>query len=211
VEEKHGSTFREKERFMKRYLFLLGLLGACATTTPPTVPPEPRPEDIIETLLSKPADSYPVKGWVDDYTTILNETAKVFPVQVPCGSVALFFKALASKETTGFNRSTSFMEPPPLGYTSDGLLQLSIEDEGTYRCGFRNRADVRHPIRNLYCGVKILSRIQGLTKFKGKSIYYQAGQYWSVMRDFGNWPKANGRLKDVKAYFNAHSKGCVWK
>jgi hypothetical protein len=184
------------------------LLGAC--TTPPEIKaPEPSPSETIEKLLSKPADSYPVKGWHDDYDKILETTAKVFPVQVPCGSVALFFKAIASEETTGFNRSTSFMEPPPLGYTSDGLLQLSIEDEGTYRCGFRTRTDVRHPIRNLYCGVKILSRIQSLSRFKGKSIYYQAGQYWSVMRNDANWPKNNGKLKAVMKFFNTHSE-CKW-
>jgi hypothetical protein len=175
------------------------------------VPPLPTPAETIESLLAKPASAYPLKGWHNDYDKILQETAKKIPVQVPCDDPALFFKAIAYKETSGFNRNSSYMEPPPLGYTSDGLLQLSIEDERTYKCGFTTRESVRHPIRNLYCGVKILARIQSLQKFKGKSIYYQAGQYWSVMRDYGNWPKANGRLKAVKAYFNSNSQECVWE
>ena len=173
--------------------------------------PGPSVGPSIEDLLKKDASSYPLKGWHSDYDKILQATSKKFPVEVPCDDVPLFFKAIAFKETSGFNRNSSYMEPPPLGYTSDGLLQLSIEDERAYKCGFTTRESVRHPIRNLYCGVKILARIQSLSKFKGKSIYYQAGQYWSVMRDFGNWPKANGRLKEVKAYFNANSKECVWE
>jgi len=204
----------------KRLLFLL-LLGACASTQTPTSPggevvilpvpgPKPQPDEKIAKLLAKPASDYPLKGWHADYDAILVAAAEKFPVTVPCDDVALFFKSIGYKETTGFNRNSSYMEPPPLGYTSDGLLQLSIEDEAGYKCGFTTRESVRHPIRNLYCGVKILNKIQNLSKFKGKSIYYQAGQYWSVMRDFGNWPKANGRLAEVKKYFNANSKDCVW-
>lgn len=157
----------------------------------------------LEQLLSTPQENFPLKGWHPDYDLAIELAAKEFPITVPCNNPKLFFKSLAFPESAHDRRST-YREPPPLGYDSLGLLQLSLEDEKVYKCGFKTREDVYHPIRNLYCGVKILNKLQ--TKYAGKSIYWQGGQYWSVLRNPENWPNRK-YYNGLKSFKKEMSKG----
>jgi len=157
----------------------------------------------LEQLLSIPQENYPLKGWHPDYDLAIELAAKQFSIDVPCHNPKLFFKSLAFPESA-YDRRSTYREPQPLGYDSLGLLQLSLEDEKVYKCGFKTREDVYHPIRNLYCGVKILNMLQ--TKHAGKSIYWQGGQYWSVLRNPENWPKRKN-FDGLKAFKDNMRKG----
>lgn len=81
---------------------------------------------------------------------------------------------------------------------SEGLLQLSYQDEGSYNidCGFdwskdKNYSDsdarktIFDPYKNLKCGIIILSR---QLKNKG-SIALSSGVYWAVLKKGGTYTK----------------------
>jgi hypothetical protein len=90
----------------------------------------------------------------------------------------LFVASVACPES-GYNPDSHHDEPPPLGYPSRGLLQLSYEDwPGHPRCELRReKANAYDPKTNLRCGVAILDDEMGRlgTIFHNKS-------YWAVLR-----------------------------
>ncbi len=111
-----------------------------------------------------------------------------------------FFAALAKPES-GWDPAQSTLEPlknfkkvDPITnqrVRSEGLLQLSYQDEKSYRlnCGFNWKRDqhldpedprktILNPYLNLRCGIKIMSR-----QLKNKkSITLPENVYWSVLR-----------------------------
>lgn len=157
----------------------------------------------LKKLLLTSQDNYPLKGWHEDYSKVIELSVKDFPISVPCDNPVLFWQSVALPESA-FNRRSTYNEPAPLNYQSLGLLQLSLEDESWAHCGFKTKQDVYHPIRNLYCGVKILNMLQ--TKHAGKSIYWQGGQYWSVLRNPENWPNRKN-YNGLKAFKENIKKG----
>lgn len=84
---------------------------------------------------------------------------------------------------------------------SEGLLQLSYQDETSYRldCGFDWNKDknlsisdpkktIFDPVKNLRCGIKIMAR-----QLKNKrSITLRTGVYWAVIRTGGRYTQING-------------------
>ena len=110
---------------------------------------------------------------------------------------AYFFQALAAAEA-GLNAKTNVLHDEPQTATdritgqkirSEGLLQLTYEDQKRYGCNFDWKTDRRLPLRdprktilqpenNLACGIKILEKqiiAQRKPLFTGSS-------YWSTLR-----------------------------
>jgi hypothetical protein len=111
---------------------------------------------------------------------------------------AYFFQALAGAEA-GLNPTTRVRQPEPevskidpvtrRTARTEGLLQLSYEDEKRYSCDFNWEKDktlapndpaksILQPKNNLECGVKILSN-QIITE--KKPLLWQSG-YWSTLQ-----------------------------
>ena len=70
--------------------------------------------------------------------------------------------------------------------TSNGLLQLSIGDNGIYGCQFKSNADMFDPIKNLDCGLIIMNKLVGEdAQLAGKIGGSWAGgtRYWSTLRN----------------------------
>jgi hypothetical protein len=145
---------------------------------------KPAPAVTLEALLATPAADYPAKGWVPAYDKALELAAAAHPVKVPCG-VAAFFKAVAVPESD-WKPAEVYHEPPPLGVDSIGLLQLSVQDERGYHCGITDAASLKHPIRNLYCGVVIMEKLQKI--YGSDNVYKAGGHYWSTLRRAKEWP-----------------------
>lgn len=91
---------------------------------------------------------------------------------------------------------------------SEGLLQLSYQDETSYRldCGFdwskdKNlsnndpRKTIFNPAYNLRCGIKIMAR-----QLKNKrSITLKSGVYWAVLKSGGRYSQIQGISKVTKS------------
>jgi hypothetical protein len=95
------------------------------------------------------------------------------------------------------------------GVYSEGLLQLSYQDGKSYKeeCGAvfdwktdknLSRTDPRktilNPLRNLYCGIRIMDRIVK----KKKMILFDSGHYWAVLKPGG----AYGKVKQIQSVLN---------
>jgi hypothetical protein len=107
---------------------------------------------------------------------------------------AYFFQALAGAEV-GLNPNTSVRHAKPEGATamrSEGLLQLTYEDQKRYGCDFNWQADrtlkandpaktILQPKNNLECGVKILVN-QIIVQHK--PLLTRSG-YWSTLHPNG--------------------------
>ncbi|MDR4306625.1 transglycosylase SLT domain-containing protein [Chelatococcus sambhunathii] len=92
--------------------------------------------------------------------------------------------AIARPESD-YNTATTLWEGGTQQQFSIGLLQLSLSDEGGYRCGFRTEADITEPARNLACGEKILLKLVSRAGFIGGDTAHQtsaAAAYWSTLR-----------------------------
>src|SRR6202453_2580377 len=107
---------------------------------------------------------------------------------------AYFFQALAGAEV-GLNPNTSVRHAKPEGATamrSEGLLQLTYEDQKRYGCDFNWETDrklkandpaktILQPKNNLECGVTILDK-QIIDSHK--PLLWRSG-YWSTLRPGG--------------------------
>lgn len=116
--------------------------------------------------------------------------------------------AIMAKYESSYNPKTYFMEPPPLGYESIGLFQLSYEDQPNYPSCNLNRAtkNLEDGITNIRCAVTILSKL--VTKdnrIAGKvgGSWKGGARYWSVLRVTQNngssRPAYEGILRHMKS------------
>jgi len=165
-------------------IIALLLLASCAAPIIPATPQEP-PKPTLQDLLATPKEQWPTVGWVPEYDFAVSETLKLAPItKFPCSNT---FQAIAKAESS-FKRESMYMEPAPLFKYSIGLLQLSLSDQKNYRldCGWVTEDDLKHPIKNLYCGVQILSALE--KKYPTLNFYQYGGKYWSVLRKAEFWP-----------------------
>ncbi|WP_027059896.1 hypothetical protein [Mesorhizobium loti] len=91
--------------------------------------------------------------------------------------------ALAGAESV--NNSTAAYWEEDQGQYSIGLLQLSLADEGRYRCGFSSEVDITDPDRNLACGIKVVTMLVGADGMIGGGAGHEmkgAGAYWQNLR-----------------------------
>lgn len=67
---------------------------------------------------------------------------------------------------------------------STGLLQISLESSKGYGCGMTSQADLKDPLKNISCAVKILERwIVRDGRIAGNVAGWKgASRYWSTMR-----------------------------
>lgn len=172
----------------------------------PVDPPAPVGRSIDE-LLKLDTKLFPeTPYWDKEYDEIALATLKEFPVKkLPCDPLVTLVGI--AKAESGLKKNSTYMEPAPLNYSSDGLFQLSIQDESWAKCGFKTKADVRHPLRNIYCAIKIMSSYE--KKWPERNFYEAQGAYWSVLR-WNKFPKWAGKKQDgwlrVKKYWE--SQGC---
>jgi hypothetical protein len=159
-----------------KYILLILTLPACITPVP-----KPTLQDLLATQISK----WPTTGWLAEYDFTVQETLKLAPIaKLPCSNT---FQAIAKAESN-FKRDTVYMEPAPLHINSIGLLQLSLSDQKNYKldCKWKTEEDLKHPIKNLYCGVQILSALE--RKYPALNFYQYGGKYWSTLRQAKYWP-----------------------
>lgn len=184
-----------------KYLLLL-LLGCKELQQSAPIEPTKSALDIVNA--SDPSKYPETPHWNDDYDAIILATLKEYPVKkMPCSPLVTI--AGIVKAESGFKKSSTYHEPPPLGIDSIGLLQMSVEDENWAKCGFKSVADVKNPIRNLYCGIKTMNRYE--QKWPEKNFYQAQGAYWAVVRRAEYWPgKPQGGWKTVRAYWE--KQGC---
>lgn len=67
-----------------------------------------------------------------------------------------------------------------------GLLQLSLADEGAYKCGLRTEVDLTRPETNLACASKIMTRLVSRdSRIGGDSAHLKRGgaRYWSTLKE----------------------------
>jgi Transglycosylase SLT domain len=188
--------------------FLCALFIASCTPVIPTPPPEVVvAKPLLEDLLNTEASAWPTTGWVEDYSFTVQETLKIAPIaKLPCKDGAAVFKSIAKAES-GFKRETVYREPAPLNNNSIGLLQLSFTDQKNYGiyCKWANEEDLKHPIRNLYCGVRMLSILE--KKNPTLNFYQYGGKYWSVLRALEFWPgKSQSGYERFKASLKLECK-----
>ncbi|SDA97512.1 hypothetical protein SAMN02927914_05913 [Mesorhizobium qingshengii] len=90
---------------------------------------------------------------------------------------------LAGAESVN-NSAAAFWEADQDQY-SIGLLQLSLADEGRYRCGFKSEVDITDPDRNLACGIKVVTMLVRADGMIGGGAGHEmkgAGAYWENLR-----------------------------
>lgn len=197
-------------------LFLLLTLLACQPVKedlPTTNLEKPtiitNPVDTIESLLAIDPAKYPSEAhWDADYDKIILLTLKKYPVKnLPCDP--LLTLAGIVKAESSFHKNSTYMEGAPLFYSSDGLLQLSIQDEDWAKCGLKSKQDLYNPIRNLYCGIKIMNYNDA---HRSGSFYEVQGAYWATIRwnKYPKWAgKSQGGWNTVREYWK--SKNCEVK
>lgn len=126
-----------------------------------------------------------------------------------------FFAALAYHESgwspvsrmveTTFTYKDSVTNNPVV---SEGLLQLSYQDQGSYQldCGFdwnkdKNlpekdpRKTILDPYKNLRCGIKIMS----IQLKKHRAITLSSNVYWAVLKTNGKYSKINEISKSTRS------------
>lgn len=93
-----------------------------------------------------------------------------------------------------------FGEPPPLGYDSIGLLQLSYEDRQYAKYGVldRKKKSLEDPINNLTIGIRVLAYWVKRDACIANDSNKGGGRYWSVLRPKRKLPDV---IKRVKANF----------
>lgn len=173
---------------------LLTLLGC--TSKPPTPPPPPAPvSKPTEVMVAKGAwAKEPYKSWglatykvVSENFDALNRAQdmpefcpgyKAMDIDTKKWAFVELISAMSYYESS-WNPKSIYNEPPPLGYPSIGLLQLSYEDHRGYPyCPGKGSGELTDPVTNLTCGVKILAH-QVLSK---GAISVSSGAYWSVIK-----------------------------
>jgi len=101
-------------------------------------------------------------------------------------AIAAMAVAIAKFES-GYNPKQHFGEPPPLGYDSIGLFQLSYEDGFTWCELDRGKKSLEDPINNIRCAVPEMARLiakdgvvaAGTDKASAQGL----ARYWSVVRE----------------------------
>jgi len=116
--------------------------------------------------------------------------------------------AIMAKYESSYNPKTFYMEPPPLGYNSIGLFQLSYEDQPNYpECALsKSEKNLEDGVHNIKCAVVILAKlIKENGRIAGKvSGKWQGGaRYWSVLRVTQNngspRPAYDGIIRHMKS------------
>jgi hypothetical protein len=207
TDTKTGETRRAnflKEIPMKRILPII-LLAAFSSKKPVPVEQVISPQEKVDALLAIDPTKFPeTPHWaVPEYDQIILETLKLLPVKMPCDPITTI-KGMVQAESS-FKKNSMYLES--FGVYSIGLMQLSVEDEKRYHCGFKTQADVKHPIRNLYCTIKIMNKLQ--TLYPNENFFEAQGRYWSTARwdRYAKWKgKSQGGVKRVLAYWK--SNGC---
>jgi len=95
--------------------------------------------------------------------------------------------SIMAKYESSYNPKTFFMEPPPLGYHSIGLFQLSYEDQPNYpECALsKSQKNLEDGVHNIKCAVIILNKLVTQNKRIAGQVSgrWQGGaRYWSVLR-----------------------------
>jgi hypothetical protein len=103
-----------------------------------------------------------------------------------------------AKFESSWNPKCVFLEPPPLGVNSIGLLQLSRQDGNNYHLSppIQSENELKEPLLNLTWGVAILAKLldKDKTVASGHNGATAKGgaRYWSVLR-------AGHKIEDIKA------------
>jgi hypothetical protein len=164
-------------------------------------------------MIKGPAD---VANFCPDYSSLDEENRINFWIQL--------FAALTKYES-GFNPSSRYVETtmgkdPVTGkqVVSEGLLQLSYQDESNYKnrlpagaCDFDYESNSKYPVKdlrrsilnpekNLGCGVAILAEQVA----RAKRIVVGRGAYWAVLKSNSRYSK----IKEIQAITGA-LKFCV--
>lgn len=216
-----------------KYLILLALLAGCATKSVDTSPThdsgplvdagEPTGSVIVDKPEERPAL---VLSWEVGHPERKSWTAKVevlLKELMPKLDKAQDFEKLLGKKPadkykawgevivavvkfeSNYNPKTVYGEPPPLGYDSIGLLQLSYEDNAGYPFCKLSRAqkNLLDPLVNLNCGVRIMAQLIAKDghisgshlNAKGKTVYTGASAYWSTLRPKRKLPEVLAQVK----------------
>jgi hypothetical protein len=92
-----------------------------------------------------------------------------------------------AKYESNYNPKEHFGEPPPLGYDSIGLFQLSYEDGFSWCRLDRKTKSLENPLINIQCAVPEMARLTVKDKIfaAGKTSDDAEGlaKYWSVLRE----------------------------
>jgi hypothetical protein len=106
-----------------------------------------------------------------DFESFDNRNKKIFWI--------IFIAALARYESN-FDTACKFMEPAPLNYYSEGLLQLSYQDKKGYPNAPIDKSlqNITNAKVNLESGVLIL----GKSILREKTLFFAKKTYWSVLR-----------------------------
>ena len=92
-----------------------------------------------------------------------------------------------AKFESNFNPKQHFGEPPPLGYDSIGLFQLSYEDRFPWCTMDRASKSLEDPVTNIQCAVPEMGRLVASDEIiaAGKTSTDARGlaRYWSVLRE----------------------------
>lgn len=100
--------------------------------------------------------------------------------------------AAMAKFESGFDPNQVYRES--FGVNSIGLLQLSVSDKA-YGCAFKTEADVKDPIKNIQCAVKILKKWVLSDGVISSGSNKGGARYWSVLRPSGKLSSVQATLK----------------
>jgi hypothetical protein len=92
-----------------------------------------------------------------------------------------------AKRESNYKPGLHYGEPPPLGYDSIGLFQLSYEDGFSWCTLDRTAKSLEDPINNIRCAVPemagLVKRDRVIAKGATKSDARGLARYWSVVRE----------------------------
>lgn len=146
---------------------------------------------LVESLLSSFEKAADIKRFRPDYEFLSHEQR-----------VAMWAEMIVkiSYFESSWKPALHYGEPPPLGYDSIGLLQLSYEDtQYAEFCELDRKAkSLEDPIKNLSCGVKIMAKL--VAKYGAISTPSNKGAaaYWSVLREGHKIDEIATHVKSIK-------------
>ena len=198
----------------------LAFFIACETVQKPADPTLPTPQPVKESLAwagkHKDADL-----WTEKLKQAI--VASNLPESVPTdiktfcpgyekldkqGKLVVWMQLMSimTKYESSFNPKTYYMEPPPLGYSSIGLFQLSYEDQANYPdCQLiRKEKNLEDGVTNIKCAVIILSKLVSRdNRVAGYVGGWKGGaRYWSVLRS-DNKGKPRPAYSGIVAYMKS--------
>lgn len=186
-----------------RTILLVLILSACTTLS--TISPinkTVRPESLPFKSL------FPKQEWTDHalasvraskLVTITPKDAKEFCPNGMTERNWVHLLASMVKHESNFNPTLEYKEnftnngKPVI---STGLFQISLDSSNRYGCGFKTHAEVKDPIKNISCSVKIIEwwlERDGVIaqKGSGKTPWLGSARYWAVLRQ----PKVDTKTK----------------